>query len=625
MVFQKVAFEQLRLTFVSTAVALLFASTALAGTYTVGPPESGCQSDGPGTPGNAPYCSIEEALDDHHQPGDVIVVQSGVYREQVDITWSGITLMGASGASAVIDGSEDFSDAPWQPETFPVFSTEFADPPSDSAAAYVIVDGIRCLNDATSSLGALPSGTYRYTNGRLYLNIGNPASPNPSDHTVLVVDRDYGVNVSASNVTVSGIMVCRAQKTCIQIKGIPGSPVQSCTVSNCIVFDSGKRGIALVAVDGFVIEGNLAYGNARDGISLNDVSNGTVTNNESHHNDHPYYARGGVNGFRIGDNLAVNTTNVTIASNRAHHNEDTGFDYHGASNCTSQQNLSWSNNDHGYDHSNSSGTSHIGDVSWGNAHDGMSIERNSPNTRLYDCIFANNALERSIKSRELFADTTYSGDYNIFYNTSVDVNYPLIKWRNGSGVQHSYVTLASFVAAQSEEHASKQADPSFADPLTGNFQLMSGSPAIDCGISGMAGWPLLDALGRTRKDDPTIPNAGAGTITHADRGAIEYQPPGTIDVGDDAKVGAPISLGVRVGRNASARTNTLGLSLGESRVVRLDVIDIAGRVALVICPGVHLAPGNYEYRVSSELPAGVYLARLRTGRETMVERIVQLR
>jgi hypothetical protein len=135
----------------------------------------------------------------------------------------------------------------------------------------------------------------------------------------------------------------------------------------------------------------------------------------------------------------------------------------------------------------------------------------------------------------------------------------------------------------------------------------------------------MDADGRARKDDPDQPNTGSGTPDFADRGAYEYQPPGTIDVSADAGARPNVALAVRVHRNASVRANTLSLSLGEPRQVWLDLVDVTGRVAQVICPGVQLGPGTYQYPVAADLPTGIYFARVRTGQETLAERIVQLR
>lgn len=65
------------------------------------------------------------------------------------------------------------------------------------------------------------------------------------------------------------------------------------------------------------------------------------------------------------------------------------------------------------------------------------------------------------------------------------------------------------------------ADPLYVDVAARNYELASGSPAIDSATSTEA--PTTDIRNRARLNDPNVPNTGAGTIAFADRGAFERQ------------------------------------------------------------------------------------------------------
>jgi hypothetical protein len=68
------------------------------------------------------------------------------------------------------------------------------------------------------------------------------------------------------------------------------------------------------------------------------------------------------------------------------------------------------------------------------------------------------------------------------------------------------------------------ADPEWADPSAGDFQLTGGSPAIDSANSGVSGQPSTDIDGHPRVDDPATTDTGSGPRIYDDRGAVEFQP-----------------------------------------------------------------------------------------------------
>jgi Big-like domain-containing protein len=157
------------------------------------------------------------------------------------------------------------------------------------------------------------------------------------------------------------------------------------------------------------------------------------------------------------------------------------------------------------------------DVAYGNYMDGFSIEGTSPNTHVYNCIAVNNGLNTD--EFDLWVNATslpgFVSDYNIFWNSTTQAPFKFDATRYG--------TLDSARTASGQDAHSKQADPRFASPAAGDFTLLSGSPAIDAATSGIPNWPALDAAGNTRYDDGLTANQGAGPVTYADIGALEFR------------------------------------------------------------------------------------------------------
>lgn len=65
------------------------------------------------------------------------------------------------------------------------------------------------------------------------------------------------------------------------------------------------------------------------------------------------------------------------------------------------------------------------------------------------------------------------------------------------------------------------ADPRYADPAAGDFDLQQCSAAIDAGSGTVA--PSLDKMSNSRFDDPNTVDTGSGSYSYADLGALEYQ------------------------------------------------------------------------------------------------------
>ena len=98
-------------------------------------------------------------------------------------------------------------------------------------------------------------------------------------------------------------------------------------------------------------------------------------------------------------------------------------------------------------------------------------------------------------------------------------------WYTWAGV--AYGSLSALHSATGQESNGIFGDPHFANAAAWNLQLSGGSPAIDSANSAASGEQATDILGRSRVDDPTIPNTGNPSGSYYDRGAYEYQPGST--------------------------------------------------------------------------------------------------
>jgi hypothetical protein len=86
--------------------------------------------------------------------------------------------------------------------------------------------------------------------------------------------------------------------------------------------------------------------------------------------------------------------------------------------------------------------------------------------------------------------------------------------------------IRNVIGAQTfQQNGNIVADPLFIDRTTGNYELGSGSPAIDAAYGSFA--PSADILGRARYDDSGMPNSGTSCPAYADMGAFERQEPTT--------------------------------------------------------------------------------------------------
>ena len=232
-------------------------------------------------------------------------------------------------------------------------------------------------------------------------------------------------------------------------------------------------------------------------------------------------------------------------------------------------NVTYGNGDHGIDDLNVTGGRITGNTVFYNCTTGINVEGTSGNYVIENNVAVNNATGATINPTPIDPPGAYSNacnrrDGNIGVWDSAPAtstaNYNLV-WQTGTGVEYrwagtAYATQAALFAATGQEAAGIFADPKFANPTAGNFQLTAGSPAIDSADSAATGEQTTDLAGHPRVDDPATPNTGAGPRAYDDRGAYEYQPPVT---GPTARLTVtPTSGTAPLGVTADASASTAG-------------------------------------------------------------------
>lgn len=169
-------------------------------------------------------------------------------------------------------------------------------------------------------------------------------------------------------------------------------------------------------------------------------------------------------------------------------------------------------------------------------------------------------------------------------------------------------------------------DPRLINPDGLNFELASGSPAIDAADS--AGAPQVDLKGRPRVDDAGVENTGVGPLNFADMGALERQDKSVVDLSAPAGInpGDLFGAGISVDHNtvvvgAPAANQVFVYRLEGDALVLEDTIDVpAGFTAaqfgaavavqgdsLVIgAPGQPAPPGNGRKVAANALAAALF-------------------
>lgn len=508
----------------------IFMPSAHATVWSVDGSAPGCSNGGPGTD-VLPLCTIGAGVS-RARAGDTVRVNPAIYREQVNLAFSGTSsspiVVEATGSGAIVLGSIDVSDpAGWSSTATNAWSRSFTATPRQ-----VLVDGVRLTT--ASGAGTTTNGSFYYDAlaGLLYVDIGG-ANPGVG-HSVEAGTRTYGFNVPAglSNLVIQGFAT-RYQNSA----GVRVINASAIVARNIEVTSSATYGVRVETVTGPVtIDGCTVTGSASVGISLSGAGGVSLLNNTSHHNDNSGIALQTSNGnliegnvcysnFRpnvraaVGIDVNNNSSNNIVRRNTLYSNQDSGMNvYNGANNTLVARNVSYDNGDHGFDTNGAVGTRYISNTSFHNFNDGFSIEGSSTSTSVYDNIASDNGLTTG--RYDLYVDTTspagIASDWNLFWNSTPGAP---IKF---NGI--TYSSTASFSSATTLDPHGRGSDPRFRNPAIRDLHLDAASPAIDSADSSVSNFILMDHDGITPVDDPGIGDTGAGSPAYADRGAFERPP-----------------------------------------------------------------------------------------------------
>ncbi len=396
-------------------------------------------------------------------------------------------------------------------------------------------------------------------------------SVNPANSSVTFL-ANPGVTISggtsafalsnSNNITVSGFTITHTSSTGIVVSGGSNVTISSNTESFAgTPISAPEVGISLNNVNGGVVENNVTHDNSAHGIYLfGSTTSVLVEDNTSYHNAYQYQRNAnGIDDIAPGNEIVGN---VTYA------NEDSGINiYPGGNNALVADNLSYGNGDHGIDDLSVTGGRIIGNTIYSNCTSGINVEGTSGNYVVENNIAVDNATNAVINPTPIPIDPSTGAPY--YSNTcnrrhgnigiwdsapaSTTADYNLVYQDNSGSADYiwngtTYSSQQTLNAVTGQEAHGVFADPQFANPAAGNFQLTPGSPAIDSADSLTTGEQPTDILGRPRVDDTVVPNTGNPAGSYVDRGAYEYQGPFTlIDANDvtrttTAGTAVPITL-----------------------------------------------------------------------------------
>jgi parallel beta-helix repeat protein len=322
------------------------------------------------------------------------------------------------------------------------------------------------------------------------------------------------------------------------------------TISGFHVTGTVDNGIYLKSATGITLSGNRVsqVGQPGDsattaqGIYVIGTRDSTLVNNTTDHNsDTGIYVTTGNSGIEIQSNTSfanargytraatgidVRSPGITVTKNLSYGNEDSGIQlYNGAHGTKVYGNVVYRNGDHGIDVLNSTDTVIVSNTVFDNVTAGINLEGATGTAAS-----SRGTLRNNISVDNGLGSTSTRGNVRVDAGsvTGTTLDYDLVRLRI-SGTMFTwgsafYSSVAGLRTATGQEARGLESNPMWAAPGSGDFNLLSGSPAIDSADSAAPSQPPTDIAGTARVDDPGIPNTGVGPRAFDDRGAYEHKP-----------------------------------------------------------------------------------------------------
>ncbi len=425
-------------------------------------------------------------------------------------------------------------------------------------AVLVLVSGTSQAVGATSKTvyvdRADPSCTNRGVGARAhpFCTISAAASKAAAGQTVLVASGTYHemVRVPVSGRPGAPIRFTAAPGGSVTLRGGTNGFLISgrrwITVHGFTVTHTSSYGIDVtdsshirISVNHVQFSGSPVSGSTSAGIRIRNTTDSLIVRNTSDHNTYAGITVMGVSSTR--NEVRGNTTfsnaegyqraapgiriykgsgNV-VDGNVTYDNEDSGIEcYAGANTTLISNDISYHNGDHGIDVLACVGVRIVANTVYDNVTAGINLEGGSTAGTVANNLSVDNGIQSPRTPGDIRVDSHSTAgtavDYNTVFSTAPDT---LLIWSS-----IGYTTLAAFQAESGQMAHGAVADPEWADPTAGAFQLTAGSPAIDSADSGVSGQPSTDIDGHPRVDDPATTDTGSGPHTYDDRGAVEFQP-----------------------------------------------------------------------------------------------------
>lgn len=304
---------------------LLMTSGAQAGTFIVNPAQKGAADTNPGSP-MQPLCTINRAAQ-LVQPGDLVEIHSGVYREKITISQSGtkeqpIRFEAAPGATVVITGADPLTN--WSKETESTFSIPWTyrlyqeNDHNPGGAEQVFRAGV--LLCKVASLNELTESTFFVDLPRKRLHLRADRNPNETlaERPIEGSTRSEVWTVTGSHVQTRGLhfryAANRAQRAMATFRGAFN------VVEDCIFSWSNSTGASFQGED-ITVRRCVFENNGQQGFTANHAHRLLFDGCTVQRNNVKSYPRG----WEAGGNKIVFTHNAILQNSRFLKNHGDGI------------------------------------------------------------------------------------------------------------------------------------------------------------------------------------------------------------------------------------------------------------------------------------------------------------